>query len=64
MILAIFGCALVSGIFEETSAMQWSALGLFIGVLFRILLCPVQYLFQNRHGQELSCADDHVLLHF
>ena len=33
MILAIFGCALVSGIFEETSAMQWSALGLFIGVL-------------------------------
>ena len=33
MLLAILGCTLVSGIFEETSGMQWSVSGILIGVL-------------------------------
>ena len=33
MLLAILGCTLVSGIFEETSGMQWSVSGILIGIL-------------------------------
>ncbi len=33
MLLAILGCALVSGIFETSAAIQWSVMGIIIGVM-------------------------------
>lgn len=33
MVLALTGCMLVSGIFESESKMQWSVLGIFLGLL-------------------------------